>query len=256
MLSGSVLLEVQGSVFKAAVSGMARGGGPGGRRGRINGFSAAARKRLLQRAARLLQEVMPLFITLTMADVVEPAEMKHFLRVLWKRIERAYPRAAVMWRFAMESSGERVYHPHFHLLLYGVPFLPVEWLAQTWAEVTGQAGGYCWVEKWSRKKAAWYLARYTSKADEAASLDYLAYLTGERWTGRCWGMYNAKMLPWAVLQVVKISLGGWFYDLKRSARRVYKGVNDNRWAGFMLFRDDTDAWLNLAWFYCFQEVHG
>lgn len=250
---GRVVVESQGHLFRARVEGRVEQRG-GGKRGRVCGFSRKARKRFLESFARLDTQVGALFVTLTLrGELVAPSVMKHWLAVLFKRLRRAYPWMAAHWRFGMESEGEREYNPHFHLVIYNVSYIPVEWIRRVWGEVIGRGEPHVWVqglESWRKGMA--YCAKYVGKLEEQASLDYLTYLTGEAWTGRMWGVFNRKNLPLAELIEVALAFGDWFFSLKRSARRAWPGVNDYRWAGFSLFRKNPDQWLGLLLYYAGQ----
>jgi hypothetical protein len=243
-----VVVSAQGTLLKVQRLGApARGGGV---RGVIRGLSPGSRKRCLESCARLTDQKGCLFVTLTYPDPVPlPAQCHRDLAVFWKRVKRRYPRASAHWVFDMSSKGERDYHPHFHLLVYGVPYIRVQWIRDSWGEVTG-VPGFVWIEPvcdW--KRSFKYLAKYLVKGQQRASLDYLTYLTGDCPTGRMWGVLGREFLPVAELVEVAHEVAEWFFDLKRSARRVWPGVSGHRWAGFSLFVDNPLRWLDLVAFY-------
>lgn len=102
----------------------------------IDGFSAASRKRLLlvlnmiDRAAPL-----PLFVTLTYPGLEEFGDWetwKSHLDTLLKWLRRySKGRGSAIWKLEAQLRGA----PHFHLIIFGVPFLPWQAVACRWAEI-------------------------------------------------------------------------------------------------------------------------
>jgi hypothetical protein len=246
-----VEVSAQGQLFEVRCRGLPRRGG--GCRGRISGMSAGARHRLLKLGQRLDRSTGCLFVTVTYPDPVPgPGRCHRDLDVFCKRLERRFPDAAIVWVYEIESSGQRDYHPHFHLLIFNLTYLAHVWIERAWAETIG-VKGWVWVEWVSVGKGLRYVAKYLSKECQQASLDYVTYLTGGPWTGRMWGVRNRANLPLAELRRVVFVFDRWFFVLKRDARRVYRNPwdkGDNRYAGFSLcFRRNPYRWLDLGKFY-------
>jgi hypothetical protein len=267
----SVTIELQGHVFKVSHSGGPATGG--GKRGAIRGFSAASRKRLLEKLARL--EVQPIdghrhcatMITLTYpghcsveidqatgaidsdTDLPSPQQAKADLRAFLERIRRRWPDVSAIWRFQMDSSGNRPYHPHFHIIFFGLPYIDKLMVRQWWSEIIGRPSPITRIESIrSWRGVMSYAARYVSAATAAGVLDYLAYLHGSSVTGRVWGVFNRACLPFGKLIKLAFDSFPWFHDLKRSARRYFAGVNGYRDQGFVLFTDNPERWLELLLF--------
>jgi len=244
-------IEAQGHLFKVKVHLDLQNPAVGcpGSRDKIKGFSAASRKRLLEKMARL-EPGPSLFLTLTYPEPLPaPTRCKRDLDVFLKRLKRQFPAAAVIWRFEHASKGQRIYHPHFHLIVFNVPWLAQSWLHSTWRAVIGASeGAWVWVEKLHNwKKAFAYVAKYVAKAaDTALSLDYIAYLTGEEWIGRAWGVMNSEGLPWAAVLSLTVPFEKWFFALRRAAARRWRGVQRLNFNGFSLFVDDAGQWVDLA----------
>lgn len=103
-------------------------------RGRIEGFSSGARRRLMRYVARLKQDVKPLFVTLTYPSEFSRSykEWKNDLDKLARRFHTKYPGGAFIWRLEPQKRGA----PHYHLLVYGVvsggEF--IEWCHKAWYE--------------------------------------------------------------------------------------------------------------------------
>lgn len=256
----SVQIEAQGHLFKLRAAGAPAVGG--GKRGRVVGFSAASRKRLLERLARLRggRGALPLFVTLTYPDIVDCEQARRNLRAWFRRVKRRYPGFGAVWRLELQERGA----PHFHLLVYGVRFLPVGWIRSTWCEVIGYRGGQT-VQINVKHPRSWrgvlaYVAKYLGKpqsgfqmaelladggagAEAPALLDYGTYLSAM--FGRVWGLVWSECMPFAVLHSLTLPHGDWLWRLKRCARRVWAAAGRSE-AGFTLFREDPGAWLRLA----------
>lgn len=105
------------------------------KRGAAHGFTRKSRKRFLQLVASLSHAVLPLFVTLTY-PARWPDEWnfwKSHLQTLWKRMLYEWPKASAVWKLEPQKRGA----PDFHLIVWGIPFLPKEWLARAWFEVVG-----------------------------------------------------------------------------------------------------------------------
>jgi hypothetical protein len=105
------------------------------KRGEVRGFTAKARKRFLTFVASLRVDVLPLFLTLTYpADW--PHEWQHWkehLSHFGVTLIRKWFGASAVWKLEPQDRGA----PHFHLMVWGVPFMPAEWLAKVWYEIVG-----------------------------------------------------------------------------------------------------------------------
>jgi len=232
-----------------AFCGLTGGGGAqggGGLRGEVRGFSRQSRKRLID----LLHQVdraavdVPLFVTLTY-PAEWPAdwqEYKAHLAAWLKRLQRAYPDASVIWRLEYQKRGA----PHYHILVFGVSFLPVEWVSSSWFEVVGsgdvrhlQAGTQvARVLTW--RGASFYVAKYLGKVQEYASIP----------TGRLWGVRGdlpvdlvELELSWDSWHKVRRVLGKWY---KRKTGRPAWWVSQRR-AGITAYLPEAEAARLLAW---------
>jgi hypothetical protein len=184
-----------------------------------------------------------------------PQEVKTNLQAFLKRIKRRFPLASSVWRLEFDSSGARDYHPHFHLIMFGLPWIDKKEILRWWCEITGrESDNATRVEAIrSRRGMMAYAAKYCAKrSDGDSGLVHLTYLDehfGSDCTGRVWGVFNRACLPFAERVEVSIIKGPWFHDLKRGARKVWERVNDHAWAGFSLFVDNSERWLELALYY-------
>ena len=159
---GGSLVQLGGDVMPAP---------KGGRRGRVAGYSAASRRRLMRALDTINQDEagLPLFVTLTY-PAEWPGSWKSWKRHLdmWlKRMRREHPEAWGVWRLEPQRRGA----PHYHLLIWGAR-LDKQWCSRTWFEVVGsndqrhlragtQVAG---VRSWRGVKA--YTAKYLAKVVE------------------------------------------------------------------------------------------
>ena len=167
-------------------------------RGQVKGFSSASRKRMIQQCAKMGKAV-PVFLTLTYGKEYpqDPAEWKKHLATWGKRLKRYAPEMSAIWRLEPQKRGA----PHYHLLIYQKdgkpPFLPKEWIAESWSQVLGEYSSEEHLKAGTRieslrssRGAAFYVAKYCAKLPEDDDFP-------EDWSraGRLWGSFNKKALP-------------------------------------------------------------
>ena len=203
------IVHVDGSLVQVQNEAYLPRGGPasgGGKRGQAQ-FSPASRRRLMRTVSKTNREDRPLFVTLTYPDDYpkDEAKWKRDIDVIGKRLRRAFPKGAFIWRMEIvpRRSGENAgsLAPHFHLLVWGVPYISLrEWLPLNWYQVAdlgdprhlvaGTSVEY--VRSWSG--VMHYCGKYIAKeVSEAAGS-----------VGRWWGIVGREFIPWSA--VVEISL--------------------------------------------------
>jgi hypothetical protein len=103
----------------------------------ITGFSEDSRRRLRDLLHSLKRDAGGLFLTLTYQDLDPvPDKAERDLDTFWKRLERAFPGVGGVWKMEPQDRGV----VHFHLMIFGVDFIPVQWLSRIWHDVTGEEG--------------------------------------------------------------------------------------------------------------------
>lgn len=267
----AVCLDLQGSLVKLKMLCSPGSLIGGGLRGVVNHFSPASRRRLIQLFARLLVDPYksPLFITLTYpAEYPHPRKAKEHLRTFYKRLLRVYPELASVWRLEFQKRGA----PHFHLITFNVPYIPKEYIQETWGEIIGYETPFTRVEMIEgMRKLLSYVSKYTAKVTEpSGGFNHSAYLpvedgyidleTGEKLSvGRVWGIVNAEKLPFAELYQVVVS--GCFnavWDFRRAIKRRRLATRTGSpYRGCFLLIDEIGRWLDF-WEYCltFRVVEG
>lgn len=260
-----ITLLAQGRLLKLNVCGDA-GNGARGKRSLVTEFSRSSRLRLLQKMATIKpsKDFKAVFLTLTYGQrFPSPREAKRHLDSFLKRIARRYEKVSAFWRFDFQKRGA----PHFHLLLFGLPFLAKETVKTWWGEIIGR-------DYWdysrniveppftriefvrSHKQASSYVSKYVAKR-EGSGFNIGSYLTvegkfihpltGEECgsIGRWWGVFNAEALPLAdCVEIVANGIGmKAVMTLKRALAATRWRVDpDNRW-GFFLFEDNPYVWV-------------
>ena len=180
------------------------------------------------------------------------------------------PRVSGIWRLELQKRGA----PHFHLILFNLPYLGFEQLRRWWEEIIGWNQEresvphvFVRIERIdSMKKLMCYVSKYCAKVEKApqarqdagdalqsegvdgagggALLDSASYLTAERETvGRWWGIINREGLPLAVVEVAKMCFGAWALRAKQVARAIFQPKNPKwDWSlGFTLYMDCPDS---------------
>lgn len=216
--------------------------GRGGTRGAIRTFTPGARRRLMKRLACLNREALsclPLMITLTYHNDW-PADLKGcklHLERFCKRLQRGHKNVAIIWKLEYQKRGA----PHFHLLVFNIPWIAHVEVARHWYEVVGtqdnalrRAGTRverirCWngVISYASK----YLGKVLSEGPDVSP-------------GRFWGVKFSRNLPTVLL--VRAIAWRTFYALRRTlwrraVGRGYPHGRKGRWSGLNVFISANDA---------------
>lgn len=168
----------------------------GGLRGRCGLFSRGSRRRLMRRMGQLQNETQALFVTLTY-PAAWPGDWqlwKVHLDRFCKRLKRKFAGAGLMWKLEPQQRGA----PHFHLIVFGVDWMPPAWLARAWYECVGSGdelhllAGTQVQRVRSARGCRLYAAKYLGKV-----IDELP--EGVNWeeVGRWWGIRFEDCIPWA-----------------------------------------------------------
>lgn len=172
------------------------------KRGRITAFSEASRRRLRAEVHSLHRDAESTFLTLTWHRICPaPDEAKRALDNFLKRMRRRFPDASALWKLEPQKRG----FPHYHLLVYGLPYVPYDKLAAIWHECTNEvsdqhrASGVD-VERSVHSddgKLQGYLSKYFSKETSGWPTEKLDDEIAQAWEhpGRFWGVFNRDALP-------------------------------------------------------------
>jgi hypothetical protein len=147
-----------------------------------------------------------LFVTLTYHHWAEnPMEWKRQLALFVKRVQYRYPHASIFWRLEAQKRGA----PHFHLIVFGVPWLQGKTVARWWAECIGLADDAAQLAAGtevrrvkSYKAACAYVGKYIAKdEDDKFATEERESLDG---VGRLWGLRGEQHVPFSVCKVWRV----------------------------------------------------
>ena len=182
------------------------------KRGKIGGFSAKSRRRLISTCAQLKQTISALFLTLTWPGVwnPDPKSWKTCLDTFLKRLHRAHPDCSGIWKLEPQ---ERL-APHFHLLLFGVEFIHHSILSRWWYEIVGSGD-----ERHLRAGISIEAVRSREGVMSYASKLYMGKeIAAFEGVGKFWGVFNRIKLPVSRTVKAEISAGELVF-FQRIARR-------------------------------------
>lgn len=171
-------------------------------RGKVEAFSAASRRRLIEMMARLVTKgVRTVFLTLTFEGSPSPKEAKKSLKRFTAWMRRAHPQASAVWRMEPQQRGA----PHFHLICFRLPWIDQKELQERWERCTKQARSIAHITLIRSKRGVMaYVSKYIAKRDrsqDSTSLDSPTYQHegADESVGRHWGYVNHDGLPFAPL---------------------------------------------------------
>ena len=190
----------------------------GGPRGQVQTFSPQSRRRLRLLFDRLGRDAVSgaLFVTLTYhAQMRDAGRAKRHLQSFSKRLDREYEGIALIWRMEVQKRGSI----HFHLLIFGVGFIPWQWVADNWTAIVApgdpeQLAAGTQVQKVrSYAEARHYLEKYLSKVDQTDDDDENGPGHLEN-PGRWWGVrgsldrfqapvHEVRMDAWAMSRLAR-----------------------------------------------------
>jgi hypothetical protein len=219
---------------------------PAAKRGKIKGFTRKSRARLMFFIACIKRNAkLPLFVTLTY-----PAEWpgdwsvwKEELNVFGQWIRDTYPKAGFIWKLEPQLRGA----PHFHLLLWGIDYLPRVILAQRWYEIVGSGdpkhlrAGTRVERVESFNGVCHYASKYIGKI-----------ITGEfEYVGRFWGIIGKANIPKSACETayVPARVAVWMRRLMRRSLAA-KGIKVRAGRTFRLFTTAFDQWLRAGELCC------
>lgn len=238
------------------------------KRGAVSGFSGKSRSRMLALVSSLNRQILPIFVTLTYDDEWDndPLAWKSDLDTFGKWLLRAYPQSCFIWKLEPQKRGA----PHFHLLVYGIPFLPWQAVAVRWVEIVNQCRlpKNFPVEK-GRLGAAAYRRWVVNNIENYDVMNHL--LAGVRveairsrngvmcycsknymgkecelpagWekVGRFWGVIGRKNLPRSKVEEIEFSREA-FSKVRRVARRWFAAKGMRRRSGNALTLYTSAHW--------------
>lgn len=240
------------------------------RRAKITTFTRKSRKRLIDMVARFRKIDKAIFITLTYGQKwPDMEESKRHLKNFLQRIRDNYPQASGIWRLEFQERGA----PHYHLLLFNLPFWKKEDVAAAWLQTIGDEFG-----DWSSgecrapftrielinglKHALAYVSKYIAKEGKSGmrpgdcGFNYAPY-SQKPYTGRFWGILNVDDMPFGELFKIAFRTLAIAEDIrfhayfsqndprKHPARAYIKKpfIKPDGDSSFSFFTDDINEWV-------------
>jgi hypothetical protein len=128
------------------------------KRGGVREFSSRSRMRLMEWCAKLNRDTaLPLFVTLTYPgiltpDLRDPKKWKRDIDVFGKWLLKKWPGCCAIWKLEPQrcrvckppkttktlcTCGANMMAPHYHLIIWGIGFMPHIELARKWYAIVG-----------------------------------------------------------------------------------------------------------------------
>lgn len=177
------------------------------KRGKITDMSRKSRRALLLLLNRVDYSGRVVFITLTFHGNPTLSQSNAAFKRFRAWFGYSYPGAAVIWR-REQQPGRGAFH--FHLLVYGMAFIPQNALQAIWTRCTGEDLSIVDIRLvHSRKHAMKYVSKYIAKLPDEpgiTSLELSPYLQKKEKpsVGRAWGWINQEALPMAPVERIVI----------------------------------------------------
>lgn len=275
------ILKVQGQLVKVKTPKLPKENYEPPKRGKVTGFSRKSRKRLLELFASLKPQKKTVFITLTYPATFPDAKAaKAHLRAFLERLRRLSDTACGVWRLEFQKRGA----PHFHLIMWNLPFIAKETIQQMWGEIIDHAKPFTRIELiLTSRKVMSYVSKYVAKATALKAqrgFNHEPYPhagasaaengepdasqeTGSQFesdpnsdlyesAGRVWGCFNKDLFPFDEPVEIEIEMKpAQFLALRAVAKACFPGLNDEYpFTGFSLFVNDAYEWIDTL-----QEVY-
>jgi hypothetical protein len=227
----------------------------GGTRGKIEGFSQGARRRLIDLMARLLVDgVRVTFITLTFQGVPVAQDAKAALKRFTMRLRRRFPQASALWRMERQKRGSI----HFHMIWFRLPFVPQAVLQTWWTQCTRETLSILDVRLVRGKRQAMsYVSKYVAKRSppaEGASFNDGTYqhASQDDQAGKWWGIVNREALPMADQVAVLVEDGDLVEYARWMVQRMSRGRAAKSEQRTKLYHQDAGEVFSWAFEHCWQ----
>lgn len=199
---------------------------------------------MLITVAKIPSRELPLLLTLTYPREwpEDPRRWKRDLDAFGKALRREYPSAAMVWKLEPQKRGA----PHFHGLLYGVDFIRIPWLRETWFRVVGgtQAEHLLAGTRIERARNKHCAVAYAAKAYAAKDI-----VLPPSWknVGRFWGIINRAALPKSDVVTVRLTAER-HYRMRRVMRRWGErhACSVPMEGGFNLISQEQTLWWDVV----------
>lgn len=214
------------------------------KRGLVGDFSRESRMSLL----RLVNHIDPdkigksSFISLTYPDSwlyignkIRSTHRAQFLKKLEYNLGKEY---STLWRVEWKKrlSGHNIgaYAPHYHFMVFNVPWMNKFTVRKWWREILDVEGPLATdikkIKNWAH--ASWYIGKYVAKE---STLDITAYRNNPHMRGRHWGMTRKPLLPMANVDILRPMTASEVELAKAYAGEQFTHYDTEKGGGFTLF---------------------
>ena len=260
----SGVMESQGPVFRLHMTSPLRGRRGWGQRRPCLYFTEKAHRAMVEEVKRVDWEKSGKVVSgcLTYPPECYPghAEVEKNRRAFLEWLRRHYRGYWGFWKKEFQENGRL----HIHLVLGGLPYIPIERVRAAWARIIGaeRTAIIEWKLAGGKEASAEYVAKYVSKAEQEHRSSLLVSVTNLH-VGRFRGTINRAAIPWHERTTERVPVGRWVFDLKRIVRRkvraeyrqkgqykkmkAIKSMYWNTLDGFRVFVEDSEPWWRLMW---------
>ena len=231
------------------------------KRSKITDFSPGSRGRLFDLFNKMDVKSKVIFITLTYEGIDTDAPLaKANLFAFVKRLQRRFPTVAMsfVWRMEFQERGAI----HFHILAFGLPFVPKDQIQKMWGAVSCQKRPFTRIEMiFSSKKIMNYVSKYVAKVNPSPEIGgfnlptYLAAYQSQHGDeiGRIWGVIGKKNLPMAECVIIELAFNyERFMQFRLIASHQFPPIWDSLSLGFRLYVLSAKQWEH--WFHCLYDI--
>lgn len=256
----TLVMTFQGKYVRAQVKHTTTQPPPPHKRATIKDFSSQSRGRLFDLFNKMELKTKIIFITLTYERGDTDAQTaKANLFAFVKRLQRLFPtkRMSFVWRMEFQARGAI----HFHILAFGLPFIPKETIQILWGQVTCQSRPFTRIEMiFSSKKIMNYVGKYVAKVNPTAIggfnlPTYLAAYQSKNGDeiGRVWGVIGKEYLPMAECVTIELAFNyAKFMKFRYIASHQFPPIWDSLSLGFRLYVMSAKQWEH--YFHCIYDT--
>jgi hypothetical protein len=256
----TLVMTFQGKYVRAQVKHSTKQPPPPHKRATIKDFSPQSRGRLFDLFNKMELKSKVVFITLTYEGIdTDASTAKAHLFAFVKRLQRRFANASMsfVWRMEFQQRGAI----HFHVLAFGLPFVPKEQIQIMWGETTCQNRPFTRIEMiFSSKKIMNYVAKYVAKVNppEIGGFNLPTYLAAYQSQngdeiGRVWGVIGKKYLPMAECVTLELAFNyANFMKFRYIASHQFPPIWDSLALGFRLYVLSAKQWEH--YFHCLYDT--
>ena len=160
---------------------------------------------------------------------------KHHVAAVWK----------IEWLQRQSGACLGMIAPHYHIMMFDVPWIPKETVTEWWREILDVEGAlHTDIRKIrGHEGAGKYLAKYASKSCKLAIGAYLNFSFAH---GRHWGMIRKPLIPLAPVRAHRKLTGAEIAIIQAYAKERFPNYDPTTGGGFTIFgRNEVERILKI-----------